>query len=114
MAWFGLTNIGAIVVPINTQFTQRECEYIIDGCGVVAVVIEAAFLPAYQSLRGRNGSTIRHIVLVRPQGAIPPATVHFEQCLRQQPAILAQCQPLNSDDTAEIIFTPGRPPGQKG
>lgn len=45
MCWFGLAKVGAVMVPLNTQYTQEECEDIIQKCGVATAVMEEKFLP---------------------------------------------------------------------
>lgn len=114
MCWFGLAKIGAIMVPINTQYQQEECDYITQKCGTVAVVIEEDFLPFYEKSKSPNGiSSIKNILLARSEKQIP-GTINLGENQRNQPIELKELRPISSDDPAEFLFTSGTTSKPKG
>ncbi|MBL4954741.1 crotonobetaine/carnitine-CoA ligase [Neobacillus sp. YIM B02564] len=114
MSWFGLAKIGAVMVPLNTQYTEEECEYIINKCdGVELAIVEEEFLPFYQGADSGKMMGIKHILLARTDKQLP-GTVNFTENKDKQPVELTELIPLTSDDTAEILFTSGTTSRPKG
>ena len=46
MCLFGLAKIGAVLVPMNEQYLQAECEYALDMCSTRRAVVEPCYVDA--------------------------------------------------------------------
>lgn len=115
VAWFGAAKIGAVMVPVNTQYVREECGYILEKSGARIVVTEREHLPVYEAIRREEPGRIRDILVVRSaDGPDVPGVLNFDRLLREQGPRLLPCAPPTNEDPAEILFTSGTTSRPKG
>ena len=115
---FGLTRIGAVMVPLNKLASLPEVRHAIGICNVRLAVIEGHMLPGYHQLQTQEGLLPDGIVVARGAGAPTstclPAPYRYEELVAGQPAQLKEQRALGSMDTAQVIFTSGTTAQPKG
>jgi len=112
--WFGLAKIGAVIVPINTQYVYGECQYIINKCDVKAVVIEEEFLPTFKRIAQGDDNLVTNILVARSVNTALSGAINFDLLMSQQSTQLDKMVPLSSDDVVEILCTSGTTSRPKG
>jgi len=55
LTWLALTRIGAVMVPMNTEYTAREVTFVVENGDVQWLVVDSSALPAIESLPGLPG-----------------------------------------------------------
>ena len=52
--FYALQRIGAILVPVNFRFTEKEIDYVLGNCGAKLVVTQASFAEKIETVRKNN------------------------------------------------------------
>ena len=50
ITWFALARIGAVMVPLNTQYKAADLEYVLRDSDSTFLVIDEGALPAFESI----------------------------------------------------------------
>ncbi len=104
LAWFGLARLGAIAVPINTDFGPDETGYILEHCAPRAAVTTPGLLPTLQAA-GRPSGMLGELVLVGGRAPDDGAqAIPFEQVLAAGDDSSAA---RHGSDPATLIYTSG-------
>ena len=110
-AWMGFNKLGAVEVPVNTNFQEAELKYILQHAEVSAIVIHESFYPILKELQGPELPMLKHVVYVGA-GAAPEGTVPFGSLLKEKSDFV---QPdISDDDPAVCIYTSGTTDRPKG
>lgn len=54
VTWFALARIGAVMVPVNTQYKAGDLEYVLRDSHAMFLVIDETALPAFESIASRD------------------------------------------------------------
>ena len=79
MCLFGLSKIGAIVVPVNEQYLSDEAEYILRTSGAVCAVTEPLFFETYEELLQRGLYFPKGLLVARAGSDSPESEIDFSQ-----------------------------------
>ena len=52
ITWFALARLGAVIVPVNLQYTSRELAYVLDDGDAEFLVIDTGSLPILKGIEG--------------------------------------------------------------
>jgi len=110
IAYFGILNAGATVVPLNLLLNPKEVAFILNDAGAKALFYHEAFAPAVAAVRG----SIPGLTFLACVGATNPLNdLPFSDFTRHPPlAILPALNP--AEDLVAIIYTSGTTGRPKG
>ncbi len=110
-AWMGANRIGAIEVPVNTSFKDKELEYLLEHSEAACLIIDEQFYPVFAGLdRGK----FPHLKTVIYQGKkpLPAETADFETLFEGSPEYAPA--EIADTDPAVCIYTSGTTDRPKG
>src|SRR2546426_665568 len=61
--YYGVPQLGAVVVPINFRLQPQEIKYIVDHSGSRAVAVDPALAPSIEAVRGSLDG-VEHFILI--------------------------------------------------
>ena len=110
-SWFGLSELGAISVPINTAYRRDETAYILSNAEAVALVTD----PSLADVAGAAADlapSIRHRIL-RGDDPTPDGWTSFREAFDRS-APLAERPEVSPDDVSMLVYTSGTTGNPKG
>ena len=109
--WFGLSELGAISVPINTAYRRDETAYILNNAEAVALVTD----PSLADVAGAAADlapSIRHRIL-RGEEPVGDGWTPFREAFGRA-APLAERPDVSPDDVSMLVYTSGTTGNPKG
>lgn len=114
--WFGLSRIGAVQLPINTEYKRSQIVHVLKRAPVPIVVVQedllAELLPALAELPG-----LKTLVVLGDTGAAARAGVNvksYSACIEAAPADDPDCAPAMGSDIGVVMNTSGTTGPSKG
>ena len=109
--WFGLSELGAISVPINTAYRRDETAYILNNAEAVALVTD----PSLADVAGAAADLapgIRHRIL-RGDGPAGEGWISFQTAFDRATPLLDRHK-VSPDDVSMLVYTSGTTGNPKG
>jgi crotonobetaine/carnitine-CoA ligase len=108
--WLGLAKIGAILVPINTNYKTEETRYILDHSEANTILVHASLKGAVETIRSETPSVKIFLSLgdKKEAGYVP-----FEEALWNSSTHLRPTD-IGDQDLCEIMYTSGTTGPSKG
>jgi carnitine-CoA ligase len=109
--WLGLAKIGAVLVPINTNYKSEETRYILQHSEANTIVVHSSLKEVIDRIRSETPSLRNFLSLGEKKaddGYLP-----FEEALRNAPADLRPTD-VGEQDLCEIMYTSGTTGPSKG
>jgi acyl-CoA synthetase (AMP-forming)/AMP-acid ligase II len=112
-SYYGVTQIGAILVPLNYRLTAADHEYIINHAGVTAVLVDHEYTGVVDQIRP-NLQLVRHWIVAQDKGEAPGGWADWEQLTAQQPGTATPPVEQGENDVTSINYTSGTTARPKG
>jgi carnitine-CoA ligase len=109
--WFGLSKLGALLVPLNTALRGELLEYEISDSGAKGIVVEGGALEAFQRVRSELSALSLWTVGESTLGTSVDGTPFSSLLHNRDPPPAHTPEPW---DPAEIIYTSGTTDRPKG
>src|SRR5258708_2008697 len=114
IAFYGALKAGAVVVPTNPLYTEREMQHQLADSGAHIVIMLDMYYPVVRAIR--SNTNIEHVIVTSPSDYLPPV-LHLLYPLSQRNAKLPEprltVQELRDDTTLHNMATLLKP-GNKG
>ena len=108
-AYFAITLIGAIAVPINFRFVGREIAYILKDAEAETIIVGDTYLETLASIR-TNLPLLKNIICI---GSSQDNMVEYKDLLGNSPIKEIERR-LNDDDVVFLMYTAGTTGKPKG
>src|SRR6187455_114394 len=106
VTWMALARLGAVMVPVNTQYKPRELEYVLQDSDTTFLVIDAACLPVFDALENHDALVPPSQLIVH--GALGANRTHdWQSIVDAAAAAPLQIPPPTADSLMSIQFTSG-------
>lgn len=109
--WLGLAKIGAILVPINTNYKTEETKYIVNHSEANSILVHSSLKEVVDQIRSETPSLKNFLSLGEKKednGYLP-----FEEALRNSSTNLRPID-VSEEDLCEIMYTSGTTGPSKG
>jgi fatty-acyl-CoA synthase len=114
-SFFGTSQIGAILVPLNYRLVAADHEYIINHAGVKAVLVDYEYTAVVDGIRPRL-TTVQHWIAAdpRPGHATPGGWVDWDGLVGTHPTTATPPVDVSENDIVSINYTSGTTARPKG
>jgi long-chain acyl-CoA synthetase len=106
MAFYGALLAGAVVVPTNPLYTEREMQHQLADSGARVLVMLDTFYPMVRAVRQQTA--VEHIIVTSPADFLPPllrALYPLSQRRARSPEPHLTRQELHGDQTLHVMHT---------
>ena len=112
-SYYGVTQIGAIIVPLNYRLAASDHDYIINHAGVTAVLVDHEYTGIIDQIRP-NLTTVRHWIVAQDEGDAPAGWSDWETMIASQPMTATAPVEQDENDVLSINYTSGTTARPKG
>ncbi len=112
-SYYGVTQIGAIIVPLNYRLAAADHEYIINHAGVKAVLADHEYTRVVDEIRP-NLTGVEHWIVAQDEGVAPDGWTDWEHLIEAQPSTPTPQIEQDENDTISLNYTSGTTARPKG
>jgi fatty-acyl-CoA synthase len=112
-AYYGVPQVGAILLPLNIRLAPEELAYILNDAEPALLFFDPEFVPLLEALRPRIPS-VRHYVALRSS---PPEWAHpnsYDEILAKTEPARIDYRDIDENSVAELFYTSGTTAHPKG
>jgi len=114
-SYYGVTQIGAILVPLNYRLVASDHEYIINHAGVKAVLVDYEYTGVMDGIRS-SLPKVEHWIVAdpRPGHETPSGWTDWDELVSKQPKTMTPFVEQDENDVTSINYTSGTTARPKG
>ncbi|MBA4179131.1 MAG: hypothetical protein C0506_00945 [Anaerolinea sp.] len=114
-SYYGVTQIGAILVPLNYRLVASDHEYIINHAGVTTVLVDYEYTKVVDEIRP-NLKKVKNWVVAdpSPSPATPSGWTDWDRLIAGEPTTATPHVEQDENDTTSINYTSGTTARPKG
>ncbi len=112
-AYYGVVQIGAILVPLNIRLTPADFSYIINHAEARMLILEKELIGLIEPIKSEL-KTVVDFVMLDAQPAVEGSWLDYEGMLASASSEQPADPGLDEDDVAEIFYTSGTTGKPKG
>jgi acyl-CoA synthetase (AMP-forming)/AMP-acid ligase II len=112
-AYFGVPQLGAILLPLNIRLSAEELTYILSDAAPAILFFDPEFVPLLEELRP-GVQSVRHFVVLRGS---PPEWAHpktYDEILSEAQPAEIDFRAIDENSVAELFYTSGTTAYPKG
>lgn len=113
ITWVALAKIGAVAVPINPRYTERELAYALNDSGASFLAIDEEHVPLFAALSDRPAALTSEHVVVRGAPTLP-GSHGWSKLVERGAASFAPPEPVSGQDLINVQYTSGTTGFPKG
>jgi fatty-acyl-CoA synthase len=110
--YFGVPQIGAVLVCLNIRLHPDELAFILNDAQPRVLILSSALVPLWLSLRDRCGSVERVILMDGPSSELDAPV--YDDLLARMPRAAPPDPPIDEKDLASLFYTSGTTSRPKG
>ena len=112
-SFYGTSQIGAILVPLNYRLVSADHEYIIDHAGVTAILVDGEYTGVVDEIRDQLPK-VEHWIVAQHGGATPDGWTDWEGGIAGASADAPPDIEIDENDLVSINYTSGTTARPKG
>jgi fatty-acyl-CoA synthase len=114
-SYYGVTQIGAILVPLNYRLVASDHEYIINHAGVKAVLVDYEYTKVVDDIRPTMTS-VEHWIVADPRAGrtTPDGWTDWDNLIANRPKTMTPDAGQDENDVTSINYTSGTTARPKG
>ena len=113
LTWLAIATIGAVMVPVNNSYSEREIVYVLSDSETEYAVVDESCLAAVESVLKRGELTLDPAKIV-VSGSAPQTYHSLEALMRHEPRSAFVDPAVVHDDLLNIQYTSGTTGFPKG
>src|SRR5262245_24215695 len=107
-AYYGVVQMGAVLLPLNIRITPSEIAFILEDSESMVLFYDRDFLPIVEAVK-RESTRIKHYIPLEPE----KGSGGYEDMLSKE-SVHFEAPEINDDDLAELFYTSGTTANPKG
>src|SRR5215813_2481685 len=107
-AYYGVVQMGAVLLPLNIRITPSEIAFILEDSESMVLFYDRDFSPIVEAIK-RESTRIKHYIPLEPE----KGSGGYEDMLSKE-SVYFEAPEINDDDLAELFYTSGTTANPKG